>query len=157
MELGGAFISHYLEWKSPFKQYNRIEKCFCLNFGSKSQVEGLAMISMELEMDLDFDQLRVNDEDTVWKGGIRSTQKRDNFQDDSNDNCFLVFIGGKYVRVLDQIMKKVENISQKIGLLPLGLFVTSHVENTMNLKATFSLVKCKDVDMLLSNADIAGL
>ena len=96
------------------------------------------MISMELEMD--FDQLSVNGEDTV-----------------SDDNCFLVFIGGKYVRVLDQIMKKVENISQKIGLLPLGLFVTSHVENTMNTKATFSLVKCKDVDMLLSNADIAGL
>ena len=140
MELGGAFISHYLEWKSPFKQYNRIDKCFCLNFGSKSQVEGLAMISMELEMDLDFDQLRVNDEDTVWKGGIRSTQKRDNFQDDSNDNCFLVFIGGKYVRVLDQIMKKVENISQKIGLLPLGLFVTSIVENTMNTMAAFPLV-----------------
>ena len=138
MELGGAFISHYLEWKSPFKQYNRIDKCFCLNFGSKSQVEGLAMISMEL--DIDFDQLSVNGGTTV-----------------SNDNCFLVFIGGKYVRVLDQIMKKVENISQKIGLLPLGLFVTSHVENTMNTKATFSLVKCKDVDMLLSNADIAGL
>ena len=98
------------------------------------------MISMELEMDLDFDQLRVNDEDTVWKGGIRSTQKRDNFQDDSNDNCFLVFIGGKYVRVLDQIMKKVENISQKIGLLPLGLFVTSIVENTMNTMAAFPLV-----------------
>ena len=150
MELGVAFISHYLEWKSPFKQYNRIDKCFCLNFGSKSQVEGLAMISMELEMD--FDQLR-----GIQKVGIRSTQKRDNFQDDSNDNCFLVFIGGKYVRVLDQIMKKVENISQKIGLLPLGLFVTSHVENTMNTKATFSLVKCKDVDMLLSDADIAGL
>ena len=83
MELGVAFISHYLEWKSPFKQYNRIDKCFCLNFGSKSQVEGLAMISMELEMD--FDQLRGNQ-----KVGIRSTQKRDNFQDDSNDNCFLV-------------------------------------------------------------------
>ena len=99
------------------------------------------MISMELEMD--FDQLRGNQ-----KVGIRSTQKRDNFQDDSNDNCFLVFIGGKYVRVLDQIMKKVENISQKIGLLPLGLFVTSPVENTMNTKAAFPLVKFMDVYML---------
>ena len=121
MELGDAFISHYLEWKSPFKQYNRIDKCFCLNFGSENQVEGVAMISMELEMD--FDQLSVNGETTV-----------------SNDNCFLVFIGGKYVRVLDQIMKKVENISQKIGLLPLGLFVTSPVENSMITKAAFSLV-----------------
>ena len=129
MELGGVFISHYLEWKSPYKQYNRIDKCFCLNFGSKSQVEGLATISMELEMD--FDQLSVNGETTV-----------------SNDNCFLVFIGGKYVRVLDQIMKKVENISQKIGLLPLGLFVTSPVENTMNTKAAFPLVKFMDVYML---------
>ena len=104
------------------------------------------MISMELEMD--FDQLRVSGETTVWKGGIRSTQKRRNFQDDSNDHCFLVFIGGKYVRVLDQLMKKVENISQKIGLLPLGLFVTSHVENTMNTKAAFSLVVYVDVNAL---------
>ena len=114
------------------------------------------MISMELEMD--FDQLRENYETTVWKGGIRSTQKRRNFQDNSNENCFLVFIGGKYVRVLDQLMKKVENISQKIGLLPLGLFVTSDIENTMNTKAAFSLVKCMDVvDSMLSDADITGL
>ena len=104
------------------------------------------MISMELEMD--FDQLSENDETTVWKGGIRSTQKRRNFQDDSNDHCFLVFIGGKYVRVLGQIMKKVEKISQQIGLLPLGLFVTSHVENTMNTKAAFSLVVYVDVNAL---------
>ena len=114
------------------------------------------MISMELEMD--FDQLHVSGETTVWKGGIRSTQRRRNFEDNFNDNCFLVFIGGKYVRVLDQLMKRVENISQKIGLLPLGLFVTSDIENTMTTKAPFSLVKCMDaVDMMLSDADIAGL
>ena len=43
---------------------------------------------------------------------------------DAADNCFLVFIGGKYVQALDQVMKEVETISKKIGLQPLGLFIT---------------------------------
>ena len=40
------------------------------------------------------------------------------------DNCFLIFIGGKYVQALDQVMNEVETISKKIGLQPLGLFIT---------------------------------
>ena len=48
-------------------------------------------------------------------------------ENEAADNCFLVFIGGKYVQILHQIMEKVETISKKIGLQPLGLFIT--VEN----------------------------
>ena len=47
------------------------------------------------------------------------------------DNCFLIFIGGKYVQALDQVMNEVESISKKIGLKPLGLFVTE--ENNSKL------------------------
>ena len=45
-------------------------------------------------------------------------------ENEAADNCFLVFIGGKYVQILNQIMEKVETISKKIGLQPLGLFIT---------------------------------
>ena len=43
---------------------------------------------------------------------------------EADDNCLLIFTGGKYAQVLDQVMEKVENISKRIGLHPLGLFIT---------------------------------
>ena len=54
-----------------------------------------------------------------------SSERMDKIQEsEADDNCFLIFIGGKYVQVLDQVMKKVENISRKIGIHPHGLFIT---------------------------------
>ena len=39
------------------------------------------------------------------------------------ENCFLVFIGGKYIQVLDQVMEKVETLSKETGIHPLGMFI----------------------------------
>ena len=39
------------------------------------------------------------------------------------DNCFIIFIGGRYVQILNQVLEKVETIGKEIGLQPLGLFI----------------------------------
>ena len=41
------------------------------------------------------------------------------------DNCFLVFIGGKDVDNIDQVLEQINIISKKIGLLPNGIFITT--------------------------------
>ena len=67
------------------------------------------------------------------------------------DNCFLVFIGGNYIQILEQVMEKVKTISKKIGIHPLGLFIS--VDNNSQLKnyavgADFPLVIVKFVCIL---------
>ena len=67
------------------------------------------------------------------------------------DNCFLVFIGGNYIQILEQVMEKVKTISKKIGIHPLGLFIS--VDNNSQLKnyavgADFPLVIVKFVFIL---------
>ena len=47
------------------------------------------------------------------------------FERAANDNCFLVFIGGKDVDNIDQVLEQINIISKKIGLLPNGIFMTT--------------------------------
>ena len=74
-----------------------------------------------------------------------NSERMNNFHENEGaDNCFLVFIGGKYVQLLDQVLDMVETISKDIGLHPLGLFITmenndQHSQFTNH--ADFPLVK----------------
>ena len=47
------------------------------------------------------------------------------FERAENDNCFLVFIGGKDVDNIDQVLEQINIISKKIGLLPNGIIMTT--------------------------------
>ena len=60
-------------------------------------------------------------------GNFNSERMANFYENEAADNCFLIFIGGKYAQVLDQVMEKVKSISKKVGLQPLGLFIT--IEN----------------------------
>ena len=102
-ELTLKFINNFLRWKSPLKKFNNIEKCFSINFGSKI-IQGLSMISMDSNME----------QSTI--GGFERAE---------NDNCFLVFIGGKDVDNIDQVLEQINIISKKIGLLPNGIIMTT--------------------------------
>ena len=86
------------------KYYSNIEKCFALNFGSQQKSNGLAMYSVE--------------------SNLISERMSDIHENEAADNCFLIFIGGKYVQNLNKVMEKVETISKKVGLQPLALFIT---------------------------------
>ena len=103
------FIKNYLTWKHPLKHYNKLDKCLTLNFGMKENIKELAMFSIEL--DTNFNSEKINNI----------------HEHEAADNCFLVFIGSKYVQDLDQVMETLEIISKEIGLHPLGLFMS--VEN----------------------------
>ena len=105
------FIAKYLAWKFPLKYYGRVEHCITLNFGSQN-IESLAVISMTLESNFNW------------------TDQRDNFYNNKvHSSCFLIFVGGKYVQVLDQVMEKVDTISKELLLLPHGVFITEDEEN----------------------------
>ena len=41
----------------------------------------------------------------------------------STDNCLLVFIGGRYVEALDQVLDKVASISKEVAIQPLAIFI----------------------------------
>ena len=123
------FIKNYLTWKHPLKYYNKVENCFVLNYGSQT-IKGFALYTVELDSDI-------------------NSERMNNFhENEAVDNCFLVFIGGKYVQILDQVIEKVETISKDIGLHPLGLFIT--MENNDHFSkftngVNFPLVICKVV------------
>ena len=103
------FVNNFLTWKHPLKYYNNIENCFALNFGMDYSIKGLLMFSIEL--DSNFNSEKINNMHEL----------------EAAENCFLVFIGSKYVQDLDQVMETLEIISKEIGLHPLGLFMS--VEN----------------------------
>ena len=97
----------------------------------KESIKGITMISVELDSNFNSEQIN------------------NIHEHEAADNCFLVFIGGKYIQVLDQVIEKVKTISKKIGLHPLGLLISlKNNDNPSQLKkyadgADFPLVICK--------------
>ena len=66
-----------------------------------------------------------------------------------HSNCFLIFIGGKYVQVLDQVMEKVDTISKELLLLPHGVFITEdeedHTSHLPHIEKKYPLVTNKNI------------
>ena len=127
-------VIKYLNWKSSFQQLKSISKCFIVSFGSK-QTSGMAMISVDL--DTDIDKFPMHEENRASKGNFSWTEHRANLHDSSSvDNCFLAFIGGEYVDLLILVMEKIQSISKKIGLSPIGIFIT----DDQNVKTKYSVL-----------------
>ena len=80
-----------MRWQSP-SWVGSIGQCFSVSFGFDNDLDILMY-----KMSLDFN------EETIDRLNIIST-----------DGCFLVFVGGKYVDMIDQVAKKVEIIGKKI-------------------------------------------
>ena len=116
------FIRNYLAWKFPLKYDSRVDQCITLNFGSH-MIKGLSMISMTLNSNFSWTE----EKDNIYENIVHS-------------NCFLIFIGGKYVQVLEEVVDLVENISRKMVLLPSGLFITEEKEDH---KSIFSSIVTK--------------
>ena len=116
------FISNFLKWKSPLKPnlFKIVEQCFAVNFGSTKPFD-LPTLSLDLESNKDFRMPH----------------------DISTNHCFLVFVGGKYVEFIEEVMKKVDSIAKDIGLEPLALFVKTNenVQNDLPITAKIPMVK----------------
>ena len=105
--------------------YNNIEKCFSLNFGSKHTVKGLAMVNLDFNIEIDIIfKNQVSMEANSWKN-----QEAALHHSTTHDNCFLVFIGGVFLEMMAQVLERLEMISKKIGLTPLGLFIMRDKED----------------------------
>ena len=61
----------------------------------------------------------------------------DQFTITSTDDCFLVFVGGKYVDMLDQVVRKVEIIGNKILSKPKVLFLDTNDKKIRIMKEVY--------------------
>ena len=95
----------------------------------------MAIISVDL--DTDIDKFPMHEKHRTSKGNFSWTEHRANLHDSSSvDNCFLAFIGGKYVDLLNLVMEKIQSMSKKIGLSPMGIFITDE----QNVKPRYSVL-----------------
>ena len=61
----------------------------------------------------------------------------DRFSINAADDCFLVFVGGKYVDMIDQVVSKVEIIGKKIMSKARVLFLDTNDKKMRSIKKTY--------------------
>ena len=85
------FLETFLKWETP-SWSGPIQHCFSVSFGYENYLD-VVMYNMTLDFN----------EETIDRFNIATT-----------DDCFLVFVGGKYVDMIDQVASKVDIIGKKI-------------------------------------------
>ena len=55
----------------------------------------------------------------------------------STDDCFIVFVGGNYIDILDQVVEKVESIGKKLKTIARAIFINSQKGERINIKETW--------------------
>ena len=91
-----------------------IQHCFSVSFGYDDDLDILMY-----EMNLDFNVKSIN-----------------RFSINSTDDCFLVFVGGKYVDMIDQVASKAEIIGLKILSKARVLFLDTNDKKMRSMKET---------------------
>ena len=61
----------------------------------------------------------------------------DRFSIATTDDCFLVFVGGKYVDMIDQVASKVEIIGKKIQSKAKVFFLDTNDKKMRSMKETY--------------------
>ena len=109
------YLKTFLKWQTP-SWSGSIKHCFSISFDFDNDLDILMY-----NMTLDFD------EETINRFNIATT-----------DDCFLVFVGGKYVDMIDQVASKVEIIGKKI-LSKVKIFFLDTIDKKMrSMKETYS-------------------
>ena len=91
------------------------ERCFCVNFGFPDDL-GFFMIDFNLDVDVE----------SLNKETIGSI-----------NDCFLVFVGGKYIDMVDQVVEKVETIGKKLQSKARAIFINSQKRERRNIRETW--------------------
>ena len=110
-----AYLKIFLKWQSP-SWSGSIKHCFSVSFGFDNDLDILIY-----EITLDFDEEIIIDR----------------FNIDTTDDCFLVFVGGKYVDMIDQVARKVEIIGKKIMSKARILFLDTNDKKMRSMKETY--------------------
>ena len=103
----------FLRWGTP-SWSGSIKHCFSISFDFDNDLDILMY-----NMTLDFN------EETIDRFNIATT-----------DDCFLVFVGGKYVDMIDQVASKVETIGKKISSKAKVFFLDKNDKKMRSTKET---------------------
>ena len=128
------FHEAFLKWK--LQNGPVIENCFAINFDYFDPMLSIPQISITLDKKMELNL--------------------PNFMNVPS-NCFIVIIGGKYLNLIDDVMRKVNSVTNDfVGGKTLAIFLLSnsynenlalHVTNTLDgLKSTPVMVKLKYQD-----------
>ena len=109
-----AYLKTFLKWQSP-SWSGSIKHCFSVSFGFDNELDILIY-----EITLDFN------EETL-----------DRFNIASADDCFLVFVGGKYVDLIDHVASQVQIIAKKIQSKARILFLDTNDKKMKSVKETY--------------------
>ena len=55
----------------------------------------------------------------------------------STNDCFIVFLGGTYIDILDQVVEKVESIGKNLQTMARAIFIHSQKGERRNIKETW--------------------
>ena len=102
-DITGTFVEFFRNWKYPMKAHRNFGKYFIVNFGIKQKIDDLAMLTMS----------------------VKNNSRYGNVIITPTDNCFLVLVGGKYVKIIEDVVKEVEKIIKNIGISPLAMIIKS--------------------------------
>ena len=109
-----AYLETFLRWETP-SWSGSIQHCFSVSFDFENDLDILMY-----EMNLDFNVKSIN-----------------RFSINSTDDCFLVFVGGKYVDMIDQVASKVEIIGKKIQSKAKVFFLDTNDKKMKYMKETY--------------------
>ena len=105
----------FLRWETP-SWSGSIKHCFSVSFGFDND---LAILIYEITLDFN--------EETIDRFNIVTT-----------DDCFLVFVGGKYVDMIDQVASKVDIIGKKILSKAKVFFLDTNDKKMRTMKETYA-------------------
>ena len=108
------YLKTFLKWQTP-SWSGSIKHCFSISFDFDNDLDILMY-----NMTLDFN------EETIDRFNIATT-----------DDCFLVFVGGKYVDMIDQVASKVEIIGKKILSKAKVFFLDTNDKKMRSMKETY--------------------
>ena len=108
------FLKNFLLWESKIPSIS-IDRCISVSFGLSID-HGFFMFDLNLDADVES-----------WN---RETIG-------STDDCFLVFVGGNYIDMLDQVVEKVESIGKKLQSKAKAIFINSLNRERINIKETW--------------------
>ena len=90
----------YLRWQSKILSIS-IDRCFSVSFGFPNDL-GVSMLELNVDVDVES-----------WNREILGDA----------DDCFLVFVGGIYIDMLDQVAEKVESIGKKLQTMARAIII----------------------------------
>ena len=132
--ISAEFIANFLKWQFPLKAniFTNVGQCFTLNFGSQLNIEDLPMTTIDLDL---------VEHHIFQQNGIEAAEAVAT----STNNCFLVFIGGKYLKDIAAVMEMLDHISEKIGISLTATFLLNtnmKRDHKLPSNSSFPLVKC---------------